>query len=133
MSRVKYCLVASGRNDKPILYFVHGYPDTAECWDRQFDFFATDFQVVAPFSRGTRPSDRSPDLRRYGLDAVCLDHLEILNAVDPPGGVVCFCIAMIWVACKLGDLLLCLWGRFARVGNYKFSVARNKLHVAFAP
>ncbi len=67
----------------PIMYFVHGYPDTPETWEPQLQYFSDRYHVVAPFARGANPSAPSRKLLRYGLHAQALDHLAVLRSVDP--------------------------------------------------
>lgn len=75
--------LSAGDPDKPILFFIHGYPDTPESWDLQIAYFAKNYHVVAPYARGARPSDSTTSIKRYSLDATCLDHLDVLLTVDP--------------------------------------------------
>ena len=72
----------AGVRGRPILFFCHGFPDSAETWSQQMDFFAKDFHVVAPFVRGCEDSELGKDVKRYGRDAVVLDHLEILREIS---------------------------------------------------
>ena len=69
----------------PILLFLHGCPDSPEIWNAQIEHFSKDFLVIAPYLRGIGLSQPTDDLRRYGLEAMALDNLEILREVDPTG------------------------------------------------
>lgn len=71
--------------NRPILVLLHGFPDSPTTWTEQVDAFASSHWVVVPFLRGVGPSEASEDLSRYGLQAVVLDHLEILRCIDPCG------------------------------------------------
>lgn len=65
---------------KPILFFIHGFPDDAESWRPQFELFEqAGYPVIAPYLRGCGPSEPASDRVRYSRDAVVLDHLEILR------------------------------------------------------
>jgi len=77
--------VQPGTDTRPILFFLHGFPDSAHSWDKQLEALGDDHLVVAPFVRGAWPSEASPDLGRYGVAAGVLDNLAILNHVDPSG------------------------------------------------
>lgn len=71
---------------KPIFIFLHGCPDNADTWNAQFDHYsARGYTAIAPFARGVDPSSPANDQKRYGLDAIALDNLEILRAVDQEG------------------------------------------------
>lgn len=72
--------------DVPIIMFVHGFPDQAEDWQAQLIHFAAGAKVVAPYVRGTLPSERPSDdsgvgLGRYSPNGVALDLFEILSQV----------------------------------------------------
>ena len=72
---------------KPVLFFIHGFPDDIESWRAQLDLFSgLGYPVVAPYLRGCGPSLRAPDKKRYGRDAVLLDHLEILRQAGEKWG-----------------------------------------------
>ncbi|HNI98358.1 MAG TPA: alpha/beta fold hydrolase, partial [Leptospiraceae bacterium] len=51
------------KNSDESILFVHGYPDSHSSWEKQLDFFKTEFQVGAFDLRGagksTAPFDRS--------------------------------------------------------------------------
>jgi pimeloyl-ACP methyl ester carboxylesterase len=70
--------VEAGQRGNPILFFCHGFPDSPLTWRHQIDQFADKYRVIAPFVRGCEASAVAQDLKRYGRDAVVLDHLEIL-------------------------------------------------------
>ncbi|MBI3556302.1 MAG: alpha/beta fold hydrolase [Deltaproteobacteria bacterium] len=75
-----------GASGRPLLLFLHGCPDSAQTWQPQLDYFHSQrFTVLAPFARGIGDSEPAPDSGRYGRDAIALDHLEILRALDPSG------------------------------------------------
>src|SRR5687768_17405783 len=80
---LKTAWLSAGSPDKPIMLLIHGYPDTPESWDFQIAHFQETYQVIAPYARGARPSEKATDLKRYTLDAVSLDLLQILQEVDP--------------------------------------------------
>ncbi len=72
-----------GAVGQPILLFLHGYPDTADSWQLQMQYFQQHYHVVAPYSRGVKPSEKAADVQRYGHNALVLDQLQILRQVDP--------------------------------------------------
>lgn len=75
----------AGAPKKNILLLLHGFPDDAHVWDAQIRHFQKRYHVIAPFARGTGPSEPPKDDSRYAPDAAALDHLEILRAADPTG------------------------------------------------
>lgn len=77
--------VQQGRNLKtdPVLFFIHGFPDTPQTWVSQLQFFSSEFLTVAPYARGVSPSEGRGGVKRFGMDSVVLDHFAILRHVDP--------------------------------------------------
>jgi pimeloyl-ACP methyl ester carboxylesterase len=68
------------RPNKPVLIFIHGFPDSAECWDKQFAELDADFRIIAIQVRGVGGSVAPRgDLSRYRPEAVTLDILDILE------------------------------------------------------
>jgi len=64
----------------PVLFFIHGFPDNARVWSDQIAHFSKTYRVIAPHLRGAAGSESGEDRSRFDVDAVALDHLEILRA-----------------------------------------------------
>ena len=75
----------AGEPGKPILLFLHGFPDSPETWEFQVDHFGRSYHVIAPYSRGAGRSEKSDSVARYGSDASALDLLQLLQQIDPSG------------------------------------------------
>jgi len=84
--------IEAGPVDGDILLFLHGYPDTPECWEHQIRYFSATHRVIAPFMRGVGESAPGDSVRRYGTVPVTLDLLAILKIVDPTQEKRIFCI-----------------------------------------
>jgi epoxide hydrolase 4 len=69
----------------PILFAVHGFPDSPYAFERQAAYFEQKCQVIAPFMRGGGPSEAPKKLSRYNPQAFALDAADILKEVDPTG------------------------------------------------
>lgn len=83
---LKTAWVDTGPSDAPILFFLHGYPDSAETWNFQIEQFKEKYHVVCPYTRGTggpEGSEASNTVDRYGQSALALDALQVLDSVDP--------------------------------------------------
>src|SRR4051812_25076399 len=80
---LKTSWIEAGDPEKPILLFLHGFPDSAETWSHQVDHFKTDYHVICPFVRGALPSDPAETVLRYSTKSEALDVLQILKAIDP--------------------------------------------------
>ena len=72
-----------GQDNGPIMLFLHGYPDSPETFEFQFQEFTESYHIVAPYSRGCLPSAKDDSIERYGHFSQALDVLEILRKVDP--------------------------------------------------
>lgn len=70
------------KSKKFLFYFIHGFPDTAHSWEKQMEFFKNYGDVVSPFARGLLERKTFND-SRYTPDSIVLDHLNILNEIDP--------------------------------------------------
>lgn len=68
---------------RPIVLFLHGFPDAPESWDGQFEGLKGRYQLIAPYMRGVGPSEKADSVRRYGPDSTALDVLAILDEIDP--------------------------------------------------
>lgn len=79
-----YLYRKSAQAQAPLFFFLHGFPDDAHTFSKQFEFF-TDYDLLAPFNRGTPPSEMAQDEGRYGPDSLLLDYLHLLHEVDPRG------------------------------------------------
>lgn len=71
--------VERGPVGQPIVFFCHGFPDDPAVWNAQIESLREDYHIIAPYIRGCEHSEHSQDLRRYGSQAILLDHLEILR------------------------------------------------------
>ncbi|MBI3554253.1 MAG: alpha/beta fold hydrolase [Elusimicrobia bacterium] len=67
---------------KPIVFLLHGYPDTPDAWSDQVEAFSHDFHLILPYGRGVGPSSAPERQRRYGAYSILLDHLEIMRLTD---------------------------------------------------
>lgn len=70
--------------EKPILLFLHGFPDSAWVWLPILRQLSSEYSVIAPFVRGTYEDERPARVprQRYGIESWCLDLLSLLNHQD---------------------------------------------------
>jgi len=74
--------LAGGRDDGPLLIFVHGWPELSLSWRHQLPCFASlGFRAVAPDLRGYGRSSVYKDHASYALEHVVQDMLELLDAL----------------------------------------------------
>jgi pimeloyl-ACP methyl ester carboxylesterase len=55
----------SGDAAKPLILFLHGFPEFWYAWKNQLDYFGGEFFAVAPDLRGFNLSDKPPDVESY--------------------------------------------------------------------
>ena len=63
---------------KPILVFIHVFPDNAYVWQYQWEELGKSYDWLAPFLPGTCESDKSIK-KRFNVESLILDYLQILT------------------------------------------------------
>lgn len=56
---------ASGEPDRPLLLFLHGFPEFWYAWKNQLEAFGDDYLAVAPDLRGYNLSDKPQEIEAY--------------------------------------------------------------------
>lgn len=74
------CTVA-GKEDRPLVVLLHGFPDSRHAWRHQIDALSGDYLVVAPNLRGYGGSDRPDGIASYRLDRLATDVRELVRAM----------------------------------------------------
>ncbi|XP_055348940.1 epoxide hydrolase 4-like [Paramacrobiotus metropolitanus] len=77
--RIHY--VADGSTDKPLMLFLHGFPDYWFSWRRQMQHFKKDYRVVAIDNRGYGESDKPRETKAYGLPNLVEDTKLVIEAL----------------------------------------------------
>ena len=70
---------SAGQADKPLLLFVHGFPECWFAWEAQLQHFGEDYFAVAPDLRGFNLSDMPTDRAAYKARHI-VDDLRLLIA-----------------------------------------------------
>ena len=65
---------------RPLLLFLHGFPENAYSWRRQLLYFQDRFTVVALDMRGFGESDAPEGREHYSVDLLALDVLAVIKA-----------------------------------------------------
>lgn len=60
--------------DAKTLFFIHGFPDTPEVWQNQFDFFKSEYNIMAPYNPSTHDFESN-----YSLSEICRDYISIIK------------------------------------------------------
>uniref|UniRef100_A0A0B7BIC4 AB hydrolase-1 domain-containing protein n=1 Tax=Arion vulgaris TaxID=1028688 RepID=A0A0B7BIC4_9EUPU len=77
--RIHY--VASGPEDKPLMLFVHGFPEFWYSWRNQIREFQKDYRVVAIDQRGYNESSKPPGLENYTVKKLSSDLQQVIHAL----------------------------------------------------
>ena len=72
--------VTMGSDTKPLMVFVHGFPDFWYSWRHQIQVFSADYQVVALDLRGYDLSDRPDGVENYKSPVLLDDIRAVINA-----------------------------------------------------
>lgn len=74
---VTLSVLGNARAGAERLIFLHGFPESAECWRPQLDAFAPDYDVLAPDQRGYGASGRPVGVAEYRVERLCADILAL--------------------------------------------------------
>ncbi|KXJ82329.1 epoxide hydrolase 1 [Aedes albopictus] len=78
---VKLHYVENGDPNKPLMVFVHGFPEFWFSWRYQLKEFAKDYWVVAVDMRGYGESDKPKELNAYQVPEMVKDIKELVTAL----------------------------------------------------
>ena len=71
----------AGEPGRPLMLFLHGFPEFWFAWHAQLQEFGRDHFVVAPDTRGVNLSDRPARLSDYRAQAIVTDLVELVQAL----------------------------------------------------
>lgn len=84
---VRLACYTDGDSARPVLVFVHGYPDTAHVWDRLIDRLARDFFCVRYDVRGAGRSERPRSPLAYRLVHLKRDLAAVIDWASPAAAI----------------------------------------------
>lgn len=87
---------------KPLMLFLHGFPENSYSWRNQLKYFRDTYTVVALDMRGFGDSDAPQKMSEYSMDTLCLDVVATINAC---GYESCILVGHDWGACLHGMFL----------------------------
>ena len=91
---------ASGERGRPVLMFLHGFPEAAFVWDALLEHFAQPahggYRCVAPNLRGYERSSAPSDVRDYRARHLVQDVLALMDAECGAGQPVAALVAHDW-------------------------------------
>ncbi|XP_056102210.1 epoxide hydrolase 4 [Rhinichthys klamathensis goyatoka] len=92
-SGLRFHYVAAGERGKPLMLFLHGFPEFWFSWRHQLREFKSEFRVVAVDMRGYGESDLPSSAESYRLDYLVTD---IKDIVEYLGYNRCFLVGHDW-------------------------------------
>ncbi|XP_048055560.1 epoxide hydrolase 4 isoform X3 [Megalobrama amblycephala] len=92
-SGLRFHYVAAGERGKPLMLFLHGFPEFWFSWRHQLREFKSEFRVVAVDMRGYGESDLPSSTESYRLDYLVTD---IKDIVEYLGYNRCFLVGHDW-------------------------------------
>ncbi|XP_055334963.1 epoxide hydrolase 4-like [Paramacrobiotus metropolitanus] len=78
-SEIRLHYVAAGEPGRPLMLFIHGFPDLWFGWRHQLQHFRSHFRVVAIDNRGYGESDKPTDRRAYTLPLLVRDVRSVIQ------------------------------------------------------
>jgi pimeloyl-ACP methyl ester carboxylesterase len=79
---------AAGRRDRPVLMFMHGFPEGAFVWDELLEHFARaengGYRCVAPNLRGFERSSQPTDVKQYRAKYLVQDIAALIELEGSP-------------------------------------------------
>ena len=83
----------SGEPGRPVLLFLHGFPEGAFIWDAQLDYFSQPanggYYCVAPYLRGFGQSSSPAEAQAYRPRHLVQDIQALIEVLCPGGAVAC--------------------------------------------
>lgn len=84
---------AAGKRGRPVLVFLHGFPEAAFVWDELLEYFARPenggYHCVAPNLRGFEQSSTPTDVSAYRPKHLVQDIAALIAAESPGGPIEC--------------------------------------------
>ena len=83
VGRDRFDAVLEGEEDAPVVFLLHGWPQTPDCWESIVPaLVASGRRVVAPAQRGYSAGARSSSAGAYRLDQLVHDVIGMADALD---------------------------------------------------
>lgn len=97
---IRLSVRAAGERGRPVLLFLHGFPEAAWIWDEMLLHFSRPefggYRCVAPHLRGYADSSRPQDVRAYRPRHLVQDVLALIDAECGPGAPLAALVAHDW-------------------------------------
>ncbi|KAF1763663.1 hypothetical protein GCK72_011930 [Caenorhabditis remanei] len=81
LKKVRLHYVQTGSDDKPLMLFIHGYPEFWYSWRFQLKEFANRYRCVAIDQRGYNLSDKPKPVESYAADELVGDVRDVIEGL----------------------------------------------------
>ncbi|CAG2110089.1 unnamed protein product, partial [Medioppia subpectinata] len=78
---IKMHYVSKGDEKKPLMLFIHGFPEFWYSWRHQIREFAKDYHVIAVDNRGYGDTDKPRGIHNYTVSAIVEDTRQLVEAL----------------------------------------------------
>lgn len=97
-SNIKLHYVSAGDKSKPLMLFVHGFPECWFTWRHQMTYkpFTSQYHTVAVSMRGYGDSDRPVGVKNYSSDLLYEDIVGVINYLVTPENPKCVLVSHDW-------------------------------------
>ena len=112
---LKLHYVEAGSEDKPLILFVHGFPEFWFVWRHQMEYFKQNYRVIALDNRGYGDSEKPLGIDNYHIKALVEDVKLLVEGVGVSkftlvghdwGGAICWTFAALYPE-MLYELIIC--------------------------
>ncbi|CAO1378608.1 unnamed protein product [Diamesa tonsa] len=86
---VKLHYVEKGDKTKPLMLFVHGFPEFWYSWRYQIEEFSEDYRTVAVDLRGYGDSEKPDEISEYRLDVIIEDIRQLVTLLGREKFILC--------------------------------------------
>lgn len=81
LKKVRLHYVQTGSDDKPLMLFIHGYPEFWYSWRFQLKKFSEEYRCVAIDQRGYNLSDKPKPVESYAVDELTGDVRDVIEGL----------------------------------------------------
>lgn len=81
LKKVRLHYVQTGTDDKPLMLFIHGYPEFWYSWRFQLKEFSDEYRCVAIDQRGYNLSDKPKPVESYAVSELVGDVRDVIEAL----------------------------------------------------
>ncbi|QOL25811.1 alpha/beta hydrolase [Thalassotalea sp. LPB0316] len=74
--------VEAGEQHQQTMVFLHGFPESWHTWQKQLDYFSTQYRVIAPDLPGYNQSDKPSNINFYQIPNLISFFAKFINAIN---------------------------------------------------